>query len=203
MKKFIKLVRGEQKPVYCLNVTQLEISHYYQLLNKKFKSIAGVFSNIVHLDFNYSTEFSDKTLKRIAKSYSNLKYLNLQKGENRDCNTGIITDVSLLIVILRCCKLEYLNISHRTAITDITISAIASSCLSLKYLDLKGCYNISKEAVCQLIPNVHVENIMGISPYYKSVINKYFSQFDVCELAELEQKIRRCNLAIGLNSVPF
>jgi hypothetical protein len=202
MKKFIKLVRGEQKPVYCLNVTQLEISHYYRLSDKKFKSIAGVFPNIVHLDFNYSTGFSDKTLKQIAKSYPNLKYLNLQKGEDRDRNTGIITDVGLSIVVLRCCKLEYLNISHRTAITDITISAIASSCLSLKYLDLKGCYNISKEAVCQLIPNVHVENIMGISPYYKSVIEKYLSQFDVCGLAELEQKIRRCSLAIGLNSVP-
>jgi hypothetical protein len=199
IKKFIELVCGEQKPVYCLNVIQLEISYYDRLSDKKFKSIAGAFPNIVHLDFNYSTGFSDKTLKRIA---TNLKHLNLRKGEDRDSNTGIITDVGLSIVILRCHRLEYLNITHRTAITDITINAIASSCLSLKYLDLKGCYNISREAVCQLIPNVHIENIMGISPYYKSVIDKYLSQFDVCGLAELEQKIRCCSLAIGLNSVP-
>jgi hypothetical protein len=113
----------------------------------------------------------------------------------------VITDVGLSIVILKCRRLEYLNITHRTAITDITINAITSSCLNLKYLDLKGCYNISKEAICWLIPNVHVENIVGISPYYKSVIDKYFSQFDVNGLAELEQKIIRCRLAIGLNSV--
>jgi hypothetical protein len=67
-----------------LNVRQLEISDYDQLSDKKFKSIAGAFPNIVHLDFNYSTGFSDKTLKRIAKSYSNLKYLNLRKGEESD-----------------------------------------------------------------------------------------------------------------------
>src|SRR2546421_13113236 len=48
-KKFIELVCGKQKPVYCLNVTYLEISHYYQLSDKKFKSIADLFPNIVHL----------------------------------------------------------------------------------------------------------------------------------------------------------
>ena len=71
IKKFIKLVHREERPVYCLNVTQLEISYYDRLSDKKFKSIAGMFPNIVHLDFNYSTGFSDKTLKRIAKSYPN------------------------------------------------------------------------------------------------------------------------------------
>ncbi|GES77608.1 hypothetical protein GLOIN_2v1786101 [Rhizophagus clarus] len=186
--------------------------------------------NIVHLDFNYSKGFSEKTLKRIAKSYSNLKYLNLQKAEevdhnrnqtyrnihlgeirrlmyenyissssNSGCDTEI-TDDGLSIVVLRCRKLEYLNISHRTAITDITINAIARSCLNLKYIDLKGCYNISKEAKCQLIPNVHVENIVGVSPHYISLMDKYLSQYDVCGLAELERKIRRRNDANNLNS---
>ncbi|GBC09712.1 hypothetical protein RclHR1_09060009 [Rhizophagus clarus] len=226
----MKILCGEQKPVYCLNVTYLEISNYYQLSDKKFKRIAGVLPNIVHLDFNYSKGFSEKTLKRIAKSYPNLKYLNLQKAEevdhnrnqtyrnihlgkirrlmyenyissssNSGCDTEI-TDDGLSIVVLRCRKLEYLNISHRTAITDITINAIARSCLNLKYIDLKGCYNISKEAICQLIPNVHVENIVGVSPHYISLMDKYLSQYDVCGLAELEQKIRRRNDANNLNS---
>ncbi|GBB98052.1 hypothetical protein RclHR1_31270002 [Rhizophagus clarus] len=229
-KIFMKILCGEQKPVYCLNVTYLEISNYYQLSDKKFKRIAGVLPNIVHLDFNYSKGFSEKTLKRIAKSYPNLKYLNLQKAEevdhnrnqtyrnihlgkirrlmyenyissssNSGCDTEI-TDDGLSIVVLRCRKLEYLNISHRTAITDITINAIARSCLNLKYIDLKGCYNISKEAICQLIPNVHVENIVGVSPHYISLMDKYLSQYDVCGLAELEQKIRRRNDANNLNS---
>ena len=79
-KIFMKIICEEQKSVYCLNVTYLEISHYYRLSDKKFKSIAGLFSNIVHLNLYNSEGFSDKTLNRIAKSYPNLKYLNLQKG---------------------------------------------------------------------------------------------------------------------------
>ncbi|GES93306.1 hypothetical protein RCL_jg21102.t1 [Rhizophagus clarus] len=62
-------------------------------------------------------------------------------------------------------------------------------------------YKVSQLRKGELIPNVHVENIVGISPYYKSVIDKYLSQYDVCGLAELEQKIRRRSLAINQNSV--
>ena len=46
----------------------------------------------------------------------------------------------------------------------MTIKEIACSCLNLKYLDLKGCENISKEAIDQLVslnPNIHVENFVG------------------------------------------
>ena len=35
LKKFIKLVRRKQIPVYCLNVTHLEISYYHSLSDKK------------------------------------------------------------------------------------------------------------------------------------------------------------------------
>ena len=201
-KFFMKILHGEQKPVYYLNVTHLEISNYYWLLDKKFKRITGLLLNIVHLDFSYSKRFSSKTLKRIAKLYFNLKYLNLQKDEevgynqnqtsqnihlgrirrlmyknyipssgNPGCNTEI-TDDGLSIVILRYCKLEYHNISQYMMITDITINAIASSYFNLKYLNLKSCYNISKKAIYQFIPNVHIENIMDVSPHYISVIDK-------------------------------
>ena len=135
-----------------------------------------------------------------------MKYLNLQKDEevgysqNQISRNTEITDDGLSIVVLRCRKLEYLNISHHTVITDITINAIASSYLNLKYLDLKGCYNINKEAICQLISNVHVENIVGVSPHYISVMDKYLSQFNVCGLAELKRKIRCRNDANNLNS---
>ncbi|CAG8745709.1 17813_t:CDS:1, partial [Funneliformis caledonium] len=39
-----------------------------------------------------------------------------------------------------------------------------------------------------------------MSPHYISVIDKYFSQFDVCRLAELKRKIRHHNDANNLNS---
>lgn len=96
-------------------------------------------------------------------------------------------------------ELKYLNISNCIVITDITINTIANSCLSLKYLDLKGYYNISKEAIYQLISNIYVENFMGISLYYISIIDKYYSQYDVYELVKLKQKIRCYSLANNLN----
>src|SRR2546429_4783403 len=86
-KIFMKIIRGKQKPVYYLNVTYLEISHYYRLSDKKFKSIAGPFPNIVYLDLYNSVGFGDKTLNRIAESYPNLKYLNLSGYDD-----GLITD---------------------------------------------------------------------------------------------------------------
>ncbi len=59
----MKIIREEQKPVYCLNVTYLEILFYYLLLDKKFKGIVYLLLNILHLNLNLSIGFSDKTLK--------------------------------------------------------------------------------------------------------------------------------------------
>src|SRR4051812_17705474 len=70
MKKFIKLVRREEKPIYSSKLTHLEIRDYH-LSDKKFKNIAGLFPNIVHLNLRsvvFSVRFSDKTLNRIAES---------------------------------------------------------------------------------------------------------------------------------------
>src|ERR1044072_9242980 len=39
LKKFIKLVRGKQKPVYCSNLTHLEISYFHSLWDEKIISI--------------------------------------------------------------------------------------------------------------------------------------------------------------------
>src|SRR5215216_65677 len=63
-KKFMKIIREEQKPVYCSIVTHLEIPDYH-LSDKKFKSIVCLFSNIVHLNLHHSVRFNDKTLNRI------------------------------------------------------------------------------------------------------------------------------------------
>src|SRR6266542_4052985 len=95
-KIFMKIIHGKQKPVYCLNVTHLEIPYYY-LSDEKFKSIAGLFPNIVHLDFAFSVRFSDKTLNRIAESYPNLEYLNLER-----CGDGLINDKGLYAITNSC-----------------------------------------------------------------------------------------------------
>src|SRR5215813_1796808 len=51
LKKFIKLVRRKQPPVYCSNVTHLEILYYHSLSDKKIISIVHSCPNIIHLSF--------------------------------------------------------------------------------------------------------------------------------------------------------
>src|SRR4051812_7178652 len=77
LKKFIKLVCRKQKPVYCSNVTHLEISYYHSLSDKRIISIVHSCPNIIHLSFKNSTGFSNRALELITGSYPNLKYLNL------------------------------------------------------------------------------------------------------------------------------
>src|SRR5947199_9660863 len=53
LKKFMKIVRKRQKPVYSSNLTHLEISHYRYLSEKKIIGIVIYFPNIVNLNFNF------------------------------------------------------------------------------------------------------------------------------------------------------
>jgi hypothetical protein len=190
LERFIKIVRGRQKPVYSSSITHLKISYYHSLSDKKIKDIVSSCPNIIHLNFKRSTGFSDKALILIAESYPNLKYLNLCDYADA---TGTLyqrfTNKGLLAISSSCHKLEYLNIYLHTGITELTIcdiirscpelqhlnlsycevtnvviEKIAHSCLNLKYLNLDGCRDISKEAVDQLIslkPNIHVENFVN------------------------------------------
>ncbi len=171
-----------------MNLTHLEISYYHSLSDKKIKNIVHLFPNIIHLNFGKSTGYSDKVLNWIAESYPNLKHLNWKKNKYVSNHAGIIIDKGLLALVNVYRKLEYLNISHCIEITETSISSIirscprfqelvlsfceitdviireiACSCLNLKYLDLKGCYKISKEAIDQLNPNIHVENFNNVT----------------------------------------
>ena len=154
-KIFIKIICGKQKSVYYLNVTYLEISHYYWLSDKKFKSIVNLFPNIIYLDLYSNGGFSDKTLNWIAKSYSSLKYLNLQKWYNNE----LLTDKGLYAIANSCQKLEYLNISHRKEFSEIAIWNVIHSCLRIQQLDIFEC-------------NITYSTIEEIGLYFKL---KYFN----------------------------
>ncbi|PKK73422.1 hypothetical protein RhiirC2_823570 [Rhizophagus irregularis] len=207
LERFLKIVpRGGRKPVYSSKLTHLKITHYRSLSNKKIKGIVHTFQNIIHLDFEGSTDCIGKTLKLIAKSYPNLEYLNISTLHGRfkienDIGLSAIanschkleclnifghtefSEVSICNVIRSCPKLQHLNLSF-CKITDITIEEIASSCLNLKYLDLKGCDDISKEAVDQLVshnPNIHVENFVA-PPDFINTLRDYLSQHNIQDL---------------------
>src|SRR2546421_1979081 len=193
LNKFIRIVRRKQTPVYCSNVTHLEISYYHSLSDKKIISIVHSCPNIVHLSFINSIGFSNRALELIAGSYPNLKYLNLcddQSGGFMSFRVREVDNGGLWRIAKTCHKLEYLNIAYRTEITehsicdiirsspklrhldisfceitDMTIKEVARLCLNLKYINLRGCSNISKEAVDQLVslnPNIHIENFVPI-----------------------------------------
>src|ERR1051325_2482787 len=179
LERFLKIVPGGgRKPVYSPKLTHLKITHYPSLSNKKIKGIVHTFPNIIHLDFEGSTDCTGKVLKLIAESYPNLEYLNISNlggrfwPENDICLTAItnschkleclniskyieFSEISICNIIRSCPRLRQLDLSF-CKITDITIEEIARSCLNLKYLDLEGCYNISKEAVDQLNPNIQI-----------------------------------------------
>jgi hypothetical protein len=67
------------------------------------------------------------------------------------------------IIIRSYPKLQHLSFKF-CKITDKTIKKIACLYLNLKYFDLKGCKNISKKTIDQLIsfnPNIYIENFIG------------------------------------------
>ncbi|GET57685.1 hypothetical protein GLOIN_2v1786061 [Rhizophagus irregularis DAOM 181602=DAOM 197198] len=208
LKKFIKLVRRKKTPVYCSNVTHLEVSYYHSLSDKKIISIVHSCPNITHLSFINSIAFSNRALELIASSYPNLKYLNLCIGRPGGFSTREVDGSGLWRIVKSCHRLEYLNISNRREysetsicnvirscprlqqldlsfcnITDITIKEIAGSCLNLKYLNLEGCNNISKEVVDQLVsslsPNIHVENFVPIRVHPLDPIHQLARQLGI------------------------
>ncbi|RIA85302.1 hypothetical protein C1645_830982 [Glomus cerebriforme] len=217
LKRFLKIVpEGVRKPVYNLKLTYLKITYYRSLSNKKIKGIVHTFPNIIHLDFEESTDCTGKVLKLITKSYPNLEYLNISvlrrgfKSEN---------DIGLSAITQSCHKLEYLNISNRTEfseisicniihscprlqhldlsfckISNITIKEIARSCLNLKFFNLRGCYNISKKAVDQVIslnPNINIMNFVDaiMPPGFIEVVRNHLTQNNIASEQILAQSL--------------
>ena len=77
----------------------------------------------------------------------------------------------------------------------MTIKEIACSCLNLKYLDLKGCENISEEAIDRLVslnPNIHVDNFAdSITPLdLIGVVRNHLTQNNVASRQILAQSLQ-------------
>ncbi len=169
-----------------------------------------IFQNIIHLDFKKSIDCIGKVLKLIAESYPNLKYLNISNlyrefwPKNDIGLTAIanlyhkleclnifkyieFSEISICNIIYSYSRLQQLDLSF-CQIIDITIEEIFTkrlngrSYLNLKYLNLRGCYNISKEAVDQLIllnPNIHVNNFVDTITPSDFVFSDFLGQYTV------------------------
>jgi hypothetical protein len=130
---------------------------------------------------------TDKGLCKIAQSCPKLEYLNVSYCID-------ITEISICNIIHSCSKLQHINLSF-CRISDITIKEIASSYFKLKYLDLRGCDNISKEAIHQLVslnPNIYVKN-------FECTITPAF--FDNYSGMQLQSPLSIANLDIANNTI--
>ena len=104
--------------------------------------------NLRHLEIGH-IDIGDGVTEALAHTCHKLEYLDL------DC-CDFVSEPSICNVIRSCPKLQHLNLSCCN-ITSMTIKEIARSCLNLKFLDLDGCENISKKAMDQLNPNIHID----------------------------------------------
>src|SRR6266496_6504257 len=111
-------------------------------------AIIGASPNLRHLEIGH-INIGDGVTEALAHTCHKLEYLNL------DC-CDFVSEPSICNVIRSYPKLQHLNLSCCN-ITSMTIKEIARSCLNLKFLDLDGCENISKKAMDQLNPNIHID----------------------------------------------
>ncbi|CAI2189889.1 5881_t:CDS:2 [Funneliformis geosporum] len=139
---------------------------------------------------------SDIDISAITTSCHKLEYLDISHRME-------FTETSICNIIHSCPRLQHLNLSFCN-ITNITIEEIASLCPNLKYLDLKGCENISKEAVDQLVslnPNVHFENFQDTitPPDFISAFSDYLDKVAILEFAVKTLLANQGYQALSLN----
>ncbi|PKK57335.1 hypothetical protein RhiirC2_858255, partial [Rhizophagus irregularis] len=133
----------------CQNLQYLDFAGVMALQNDALiVAIIRASPNLRHLDISHN-DIGDEVTEALAHTCYKLEYLDLS-------SCTFISELSICNVICSCPKIQHLSLGNCN-ITSKTIKEIAHSCLSLKSLDLEGCENISKKAMDQLNPNIHIE----------------------------------------------
>ncbi|RGB36906.1 hypothetical protein C1646_757499 [Rhizophagus diaphanus] len=122
----------------CPNLRNLDISYSKGDIKDASMLIQRCLS-IEYLDFaGVMALQNDALIIAIIKGSSNLRHLEISGNDIGD---------EIQHLSLGCCN-----------ITSTTIKEIARLRPNLKFLDLEGCRNISKKAMDQLNPNIHIKN---------------------------------------------
>ena len=133
----------------CLSIEYLDFAGVMAFRNDALiVAIIRASPNLRHLEIGHN-DIGDEVTEALAHTCHKLEYLDL------DC-CDFVSEPSICNVIRSCPKLQHLNLCYCN-ITSTTIKEIARSCLNLKFLDLEGCENISKKAMDQLNPNIHID----------------------------------------------
>jgi Leucine-rich repeat (LRR) protein len=134
----------------CFNIEYLDFSRVIVLQNDVLIiAIIKRSSNLRYLEISHN-DIGDEVIEALAYTCHKLEHLELD-------GCSFVSELSICNVIHSCPRLQYLELGYCN-ITSTTIREIARSCLNLKFLDLDGCENISKKAMHQLNPNIHIEN---------------------------------------------
>ncbi len=134
----------------CLSIEYLDFAGVMAFRNDALiVAIIRASPNLRHLEIGHN-DIGDEVTEALAHTCHKLEYLDLDSCD-------FVSEPSICNVIRSCPKLQHLNLSYCN-ITSKTIEEIARSCLNLKFLDLEGCENISKKAMDQLNPNIHIKN---------------------------------------------
>ncbi|GES85319.1 hypothetical protein GLOIN_2v1848414 [Rhizophagus clarus] len=134
----------------CLSIEYLEFAGVMTLWDDALiVAIIRASPNLRHLDISHN-DIGDEVTEALAHTCHKLEYLDL------DC-CKFVSESSICNVIRSYPKLQHLNLSCCN-ITSMAIKEIARSCLNIKFVDLEGCENISKKAMDQLNPNIHIKN---------------------------------------------
>src|ERR1043165_1660678 len=134
----------------CLSIEYLDFASIMAFHNNALiVAIIRGSSNLRHLEIGHN-DIGDEITEALTHFCHKLEYLDLS-------GCTFISELSICNVIRSCQKIQHLSFGYCN-ITSTTIKEIARSCPNLKFLDLEGCRNISKEAIDQLNPNIHIEN---------------------------------------------
>ena len=134
----------------CLSIEYLDFADVMAFCNDELIiAIIKGSPNLRHLELGHN-DIGDEVTEAIAHICHKLEHLGLT-------GCSFLSEPSICNVIRSCPRLQHLELGYCN-ITSTTIREIPRSCLNLKFLDLEGCENISKKAMDQLNPNIHIEN---------------------------------------------
>ncbi|XP_029378283.1 dynein regulatory complex subunit 6 [Echeneis naucrates] len=104
-------------------------------------TLVSTLKNLQYLDISLCNKVSDVGIKYLTEGSSVTKLLELNISH---CN---ITDISVMRIAQRMCKMRRLNLSHCKRLTDMSLDWLSGS--SISSLDISGC-NIQDQGLAAL-----------------------------------------------------
>ncbi|XP_034071679.1 dynein regulatory complex subunit 6 isoform X1 [Gymnodraco acuticeps] len=120
---------------------RLHAAECSRMTDASLKSVASL-KNLHHLDISLCSKVSDTGIQYLTEGSSSTKLREL--NVSYCCH---ITDISVMMIAQRLCKLYHLNLSYCKSLTDMSLEWLSGS--SVCSLDISGC-NIQDQGLAAL-----------------------------------------------------